>query len=266
MHVKELVEFGALIATHGPLLIGQEPLLAERHIQQYWLASRCRQDRWGRALRQFRDELALGCAQPAWVTIQPTMEEILVSELFTRVWTALCIVSDQHFRQTHLEPVARSVLFGHMEARNRVLTLLVKTQNAAGLEGARMNRLRSRVERWTDLLLAQLIDHHDVSEMAFQPQRAGEFNADRRHEQASLPPQRARELTLAALHAAFARNLSVDSPNADLNRQIASAVLASFPPGVFDAAGCSSRVWLLRLDQVTDDMQELVAELLCVAP
>ena len=52
MHVRELVELGTVVATDcAPLIRWADPL-ANRHVEQYWLASRCRQDRWGHALSQ----------------------------------------------------------------------------------------------------------------------------------------------------------------------------------------------------------------------
>ncbi len=46
MHVRELVELGALVATHGIDFIQRSNLLTQRRMEQYWLASRCRQERW----------------------------------------------------------------------------------------------------------------------------------------------------------------------------------------------------------------------------
>ena len=55
MHVRELVELGALVAAHGMRFIQHSNLLTQRHLEQYWVASRCRQDRWTRAMKSYLD-------------------------------------------------------------------------------------------------------------------------------------------------------------------------------------------------------------------
>ncbi len=65
MHVRELVELGALVAAHGMAFIQRSSLLTKRHLEQYWLASRCRQDRWARAMKSF-SQCSPAHACPDW--------------------------------------------------------------------------------------------------------------------------------------------------------------------------------------------------------
>ena len=50
--------------------------------------------------------------------------------------------------------------------------------------------------------------------------------------------------------------------DADLNAQIASSVLASLQPGLFDATGLLRSAWLTRMTSLTDDAQGMLDELL----
>ena len=54
------------------------------------------------------------------------LEEILSGEVLTRVWTAVLCLDDRQHGGTEFESLARSIMIGHMEARHRVLLLLVR--------------------------------------------------------------------------------------------------------------------------------------------
>ena len=52
-------------------------------MEQYWLASHCRQERWAHAMKAF-SQLAAGQARAAWSDVRPVIQEVLASELLTR--------------------------------------------------------------------------------------------------------------------------------------------------------------------------------------
>ena len=70
-----------------------------------------------------------------------------------------------------LSPAARNIFAGHLDARRRLLTLLTDGRAIELPNAVRLNHLRRRVERWTDLLLAHTSGWTDVSEFAFEPAR-----------------------------------------------------------------------------------------------
>ena len=75
MHVRELVELGALVAAHGSKSVIYSQPLTERNLGQYWLASRCRHDRWFQAINSF-DRATLLLKQEQWPYMQGIMEEV----------------------------------------------------------------------------------------------------------------------------------------------------------------------------------------------
>ena len=111
--------------------------------------------------------------QAQWPQFRGVLEEILSGEMLTRVWTAVLCACDRRRHSDEAEPAARSVLIGHMEARHRVLTLLVRGPGIDAEAVLRLNRLRRRAERWTDLLIGHLAGRYAVSEFAFDPPEAG---------------------------------------------------------------------------------------------
>src|SRR5687768_7734541 len=97
MHVRELVELAAIVAIRPPDLARRVATAPQAAIEQYWVASKCRIERWLRLLRRLADaggQLPLP-ATLTWPRVQPALEEMLASELLTRIWTAAAVACDQ---------------------------------------------------------------------------------------------------------------------------------------------------------------------------
>lgn len=267
MHAHQLLELAALASVHGPaLVVSPEPIPAEA-IEGYWTASKSRLDRWGRTLKAYsgRATSARDSLSPSeQETVRATLEEILTGEVLTRVWTAVLCAYDRHQRTDQMEPVARSVLIGHLEARHRVLTLLVSGRTVDAEQAVKLNHLRRRVERWTDMLVGYLAGLYDISEFAIEPERARDFAEDLELQRKSPGGRYAWPLLLASLRAAFRARLSPLTPNADLNTAIASSVLSAFPPSQFDSTGLLRTTWLLRMSRVSADTQGMIDRLLAL--
>lgn len=263
MHVRELVELGAYVATHG---VDAQPCassleLAERHAQHYWLAAHCRHHRWQRALKVFT-LTPLDESTGDWTTVRPVLSEILASELLTRVWAAVACDEAQAEQSSGLATTAESVLACHTEIRIRVMHWITRSERLPVACGVQLNHLRRLTERWTDMLLGFLGVWRDVERFAFDAKRAGEFSRDwrdLRDAQAGLIPW---ALSLVSLRAAFGQCLRDASPNADLNARIAANVLACFPHDWCDWSGWVPSHWLLRIEQTADDTEALLTDLL----
>jgi hypothetical protein len=264
MHARELAELAALVAVHSPSIVaggGRIPLAAN---QQYWTAAKCRLDRWLRLLRQLAiaADAPLRPATLAWPRVAPVLEEIFVGELLTRVWTAAAAAYDAVHTEQELEPVARNILAGHLDARRRLLALMAEGRAIELPEAVHLNQLRRRIERWTDLLLAHLAAATDVGELAFDSARARDFAEDLAHEAAHADRRLTSQILLAALDASLGATLSDRSPNADLNRRIGSAILAAFREQQFDSLGVSKSLWLEQLSRTASDTEGMLVELL----
>ena len=125
---------------------------------------------------------------------------------------ALAVACDRRYRG-EVEPVARSILMSHLEARNRALFLIVQGGGVGTREANALNVLRRKTERWTDLFIAYLLPAGDVIDLAIEPARAEDFADDlaqqRRDHNAS-----AWSLTLESLRAAFEAGLCPSAPTA----------------------------------------------------
>ena len=264
MHARELVELAAIVSAHGPVLIRGTQQLSGTGLEQYWATSKCRLDRWGRSLRNFADEADSPDGRAQWPFVRGIFEEIITGEVLTRVWTAVLSAYDRHHGTDLCEPVTRSVMIGHLEARHRVLTMLVGKSGINAEAAMKLNHLRRRTERWTDMLVGYLTGLHDVGEFAVDPDRAREFSEDLRYQCNLKGGRHAWPLVLASLRSAFQQGLTATSPNADLNGKIAGSILSCFQGELFDSTGLFRSLWMLRLSNVTTDAEGLVDELLAL--
>ena len=267
MHARELVELAAVVAAHGPALVTATKRISQTGLECYWAANKCRLDRWARALQRIgraptQSTHDLAVPAPQAPSPGPLLEEILCSEVLSRVWTAVLCAYDQARSGREAEPIARNCLLGHLELRHRALNLLLRTTVLPHAEAVAVNRLRRRTERWTDLLIANVCRVGDVSDLAPRPDRCLEFADDFEYQRRTRNSDDAWHLSLASLRSAFGAGLAAESPNADLNGRIASCILACFQQELFDGTGSLRSLWIVRMMHNTSDAEGMLEELL----
>jgi DNA-directed RNA polymerase specialized sigma24 family protein len=269
MHASELAQLAALVAHHTPTIVRGSQPIREKGLEQYWTASKCRLDRWLRALKAHQRSLKDATEQQRgehWRFLRPMLDEILLSETLTRVWAAIGSAIDGRQGKSAVEPIARSTLIGHLEARNRALQLIVFGHGLGAEDAVELNRLRRRVERWTDLMLGYVLLEHPVNEFAFDRSRADEFAEDLRHERKVGTDSRAWQLVHSSLQVAFEKESRQVAASAELNQQIAAAVMGCLGEDLFDSLGLLKSRWQIRLTQVANDAQGMLTELLSTEP
>jgi len=265
MHACELVDLAGIVAVHASALIRRESLFPETGLDEYWTASKCRLDRWGHTLKRVAQEAAEQGA--VWHDthapfVAAVVEEIFCGEILTRVWAALVAAHDRRRSHQHAEPIARSVLIGHLEARHRVLCLLAGDRQLGVQRALRLDSFRRRCDRWSDMLLGYLAGSCEVQEFAVDPQRARDFAADMDEETGAGNRRRAWPLLRLALQTSFHHGLMPSSPNADLNARIAAGILGCLPGEAFDSTGLLRTLCALRMSQAADDVQGMIEEIL----
>ncbi|WP_425614812.1 hypothetical protein NA78x_004691 [Anatilimnocola sp. NA78] len=253
MNLGDLLELGAVTATHAPVFIECRATIPHGAIEQYWSASKCRLERW---FRLFRGSSSGICST---TRLAEVVHEVLASELLTRVFASLCVGHDTRCDQAELAPIAQNVLQGHMEARNYALQWMITGQGVDLKTAVDCNRFRRRVERWTDMLLGRMAAYSDPTPLAFEAERALDFAEDFDCSRSSN--DFAWSLAMAATRASF-QTLQQPTFHADLNRQVASAVLGCLGTDVFDSLGLGRSLWLERLSRTASDTQGLIDQLI----
>ena len=262
MHARQLIELAAWIATHGATLVRTPARLSASGLNLYWSSAKCRLDRWGRELKAISSSVENEAKRPRpRSAIRPLVEEVLTGEILARVSAAVFTMYDRRRQSDECEPLARNLLQGQLDARQRVLNLILHSPQLAPEQAVELNRLRRRCERWSDLLIAKLLLDDDVREFAVEAERAGDFAEGLRSHREQSSPQ-TWPILLASLQAAFHNLLAPNSPNGDLNERIAAGLLSCFPSEMFDAYGLAPSLWLVRMSHTTSDTQGMIEEML----
>jgi hypothetical protein len=264
MHASQLVELAAYVSAHGPVLLGGEAVVSSKLLQDYWTASKLRLDSWSRELKTYETTWHNAPAHSKLArfrSLRIVIEEILASEALTRVFAAVITACDQKRSASEGEPIVSSILLGHVEARHRALTLLIHGPGVPAEDAVAVNKLRSHLERWTDLLVGYLLSAGDVAKFAAQPSRAREFAEDLTHQGAWQAGREAWTVLLASLRGGVRAMLQDASPNAQLNRQIAASVAGCFPPHTFQVGDILQSPWPERIFSIADDTEEMIEQL-----
>jgi hypothetical protein len=264
MHARDLVELAALVAVHARPFVESPRRIPRGVNEDYWAASKCRLDRWTRLLKKLADA-AGGQPRPptlSWQRIRPTLEEIIATELLTRLWAAAAAAYDAARDEQELAPVARNVLAGHLDVRRRLLSLLADGQSLETSEAAALDQLRRRIERWTDMLLAHFAPLIAIDPFAFDPARASDFADDLDAEAVAAERGFTSQLVLASLRASVADALAERAASGDLNCRIGTAILSALRYDFAASAEVVKSLWLERMSQTARDTEGMIEELL----
>ncbi len=261
MHATQLAELASWAAFNSHLIVHRSEALTADICNQYWSQSKCRQSRWMSALKLFElDVRNKDSNHDPWPAIEIVVQEIFLSEMLTRIWSASMVAHDIHYASDELTGLAHSVHIGHLEAKNRAMRLLLSDDTSNPEIFDRLNSLRRKVERWTDLLLSQLPDLVAAQRFGFQPNRVKDF-AEENDNSTIRNAETRRVLYGASLREDLAKFSNKYSANPDINRKIASGLLACFPSDRFDSYGMPKSIQMVWLEKTTEETQTLLDNL-----
>ena len=247
MHPRSLVELAAIIALCGPARVRCRERLADAGLLQYWAATRYRLDNWMYALKT----LASTDSLDRLPRLRSVLEEILSAEVLTRIWTAVGCGCDAALGIDEAAPILVNVWSSHLDARQRVLALLVSGGGLRFNQVLAANRVRRRSEWWTDLLLGHLAAACPVQRFAHSARRLAQFAEDA--SQGSGEPCSTADIFRTSLRLSLQSDLSAPAANPELNRQIAQSILGCFPGNFFDSTGLPKGVRLVSVEQPADE-------------
>lgn len=257
MQTREIFDLAITLADRLEVISQANVRVSESHLHEYWATSRSLLNLWGSDLRRCTVQLEEVdyAAEQLWLGWLPLLEEILVTEMLTRVWTAVLECCDEQRGVREWGPIGHGIFRGQLDARRRVLNLLLRGRQQRVLVAWGLNRLRQQLERWTDLLLS-LAQHHTISPDLFHDgQRL-------RHVPAESPPGVSHPAALirAAANGTLADTAELPPDRAAYHQRIASAILGCWSSQVFRDQGSMLSPWQIRILTLTDDTQGLVAD------
>jgi hypothetical protein len=224
---------------------------------RYWVASRSRVDRWrGQLDRGGRNRSATaGKRKYCWPTAEIVAEEFLLADVLARVWAGWLQHTDCPIELRPWANVAAAVIRDHDELRTQILRMLM-THDAFGSlrQTARLNNLRWRAQRWTDLLLRSL--------GGMAGDEPGVQDGSEPVDLASAQPRDAEAAARGvsdALRHQFPRTWQCRAANPDLNRAVAIAVVRGLArPRAPEMGSVGSDLWVVGITTTMDVLLEAV--------
>jgi len=261
MQPNQLVELAALTASQGQALAEDLHPISETGLAQYWQSARDRLDRWSKTLAAAeKQENAL--QDPIVIA---TIQEIIMSEMLARVWAAVLDTADRCRSTSEYGSIARAALVGHLLVRRRAEKLLDEHLEGCPETVAPLKRLQRRVDRWGNMWLGYLAkDHPTAARIAKSPEETLEFAADLKLQCQDRGSQYVWQILLHSQQEALGKAAMPISPNADLNQEIAVAVISCFPSELFEATGPMESLFISRLENAADDSIRMIEDFLAV--
>ncbi|MFG0332287.1 MAG: hypothetical protein ACF8TS_02900, partial [Maioricimonas sp. JB049] len=201
LDLRDVAEFSAVSAIHGSHVVAAGQPVGDAWRDAFVDGCSRRSQMWHRAHHDCTGTVAEGSAEaaPLPLSIVLLAEEILVTEVLTRTWTGVLAELARKTAQPELESAAWRGYMLHLKAKQTVLAdLLYQTVPPVGVM-LRVNRLRRRLEKWSDMFVSQVAGEQIARELAFETHRVTEF----RDEQVTWRTgHRSKELLVASVRQA----------------------------------------------------------------
>ena len=185
------------------------------------------------------------------------LEEVLVSEMLTRVVAAMGDALDVNSEAEEVAPITRAIHLSHLEATNRVQQLMLRGRGSSVQDAVRLNRLRTGVERWTDALLGRMsADDPDRIRYAYHPARAKTHADEMRSYGYGPSRETAWWLLNAAMRDMLSRRMSPEPALPVANKNVAESVIMMLQDDLFDGVGTlkSLKLHRIKMDHESAEM------------
>ncbi len=254
MNRLALADLAASLASHGDsLAISQHEVSAET-IMNYWSAFRTRHEQWHRVMAGYRDAKNSGSFPSLhrwWDEYEGVLDDILVSELLTRVVATLGSVCERTMideGNDRVAAVTHGVFHSQLDASYRVGQILLEATAAPVAMIVRLNRLRHGVQRWSDWLVARVTTSPDAHiDYCVDQHRAQAFRAELRDSGDSRFRTMTSWLMNASMREMIQRRSSATPGLEDHNKAVIAAALGLFRSDLFDDYGVPKSHWLMSL-------------------
>lgn len=230
---RTIAELALVISKAARTHLNNSHKPSDTNLKLFWQSSRSLEKRWATAL----DEWAIAGTRDLTGLEQLAMR-ILTSEMVVRIWGTVLASVDRAKQDDDLIRVAQSAVGCFTRSRNSLLSLLLEVPEQDQLHAQRIDRLRRRCERWTDLLVGPIAVNSGCFEFAFSPERALDFGEELLANDVATGPNPAEHLVLASMQLTFGPHLSADGENGDVELlSLIQSVISHLPSGAFQRNG-----------------------------
>ena len=224
MHATQSIQ---LVTVLSQPIVDLVPLadLKARFTNSFWGLSKCREQRWKRALSELRPQLPDTIKTGnAWEQYTQLAEEIFVSEMLTRVWLAKTVKASAD--DEDVSAIANLIMDEHARLRNETLQLLDKLSyyEKANLKFAdQIRKLQANVMQSADMFLAHMNDNPLAERFSFDKDLYLSIHQEAQtHEASSLV--NIRQQIGTGVYSIIASATTGVAYTADLNSQIVNCV------------------------------------------
>ena len=265
MHCIHSADLASVISDHGPaILVGQHSVAPEA-VNDYWISSRNRFDLWHQTMARYRDADNSGDSHSLrlwWIDHVIVLEEVLVTEMLTRVIAAMALGMELNRNDEEVSPVTHAIHLTHLEARNRVQQIMLSGRGNSVQDAVRLNRLRQAVECWTDQMIGRLCTaNEEPLQYAINPRRAAAYAEEARAQSYGRERKVAAWLLNASMQAMLHQRTSRITALPEANRAVGNSVMMMLRPDLFDSVGTFKSLWMHRLQQNTERTDRVLKEL-----
>jgi hypothetical protein len=217
----------------------RDPLQAEA-VHEYWLRNRVRFDTWNEKFAQVIPALESPLNSQrlaAWKRAGELMTEILMAEPLARISSSIAMRLEDRLVDGDSHAILHSVYTTHLDLRKRSLKWILEGIDAGVSEAHELNRLRSYLEHWSDMLLGFFAGPEACERYAFCNQRVAEFSEEYGHRSLGDASETVWSLLLAGNRHWIRKHVSVEIQHPSLSRDVIQAALGMVHPTWFDSLG-----------------------------
>jgi hypothetical protein len=236
LNVRHLAELAGLLSVHALQIVECPPRGIGEPFARLARTCRERAEAW-----TFRIESLAKKSKP-WSALypaghdpsSPVIEEVLTSEILTRVLAGILTAQGQHHGEKAACLFAATLFLEHQEARRLALTRMLKMADAQNPSVRKLDKLRRSAERWTDVLLGPLACRFLIGDLPFDMARAQDYG---RALLPNLTSPTGGGLYAAGLKSAFPESIVGVPSHAGFHRDMAAAVFGILPSQLFERDG-----------------------------
>jgi hypothetical protein len=234
LNVRHLAELAGLLSVHALQIVESPAHPPVEVLDCFTQISSRRAEAWEQRMEMLCTGSHFWSALYPDDPRTPLMEEILVSEILSRVVAAFLTAWGQQHGEKAVCRFAGEVFNEHQLARRMALLQMVEMAESENPAVRKLDRLRRLAERWTDILLGPLSCRYSLGPLVFDPARSTDYG------EAILPhltSPAGSGLLSAGLRTAFPESITGVPSHAGYHREIAAAVLGLLPEDLFGHDG-----------------------------
>ena len=279
MHVSDLIQLSCLLAIYPPEVDAMRRDCVDRHLKDYWAASRDRLDRWEFHLPRpiatasrydFDEKTAAEHLERKFKSTSSLalVVEMILSEPLSRIWAAVwtsgAVDDGQQNSKNISSPnrnLANHILQKHSDLFRETMDDL-ETIFPDGETRTYLEKLVRCTHRWTDLLLAHIEQSRRANCFAPNPQRCLEFAEDLRLQLSKENGQHAAALTVVSARRVICGQVTSRPFSARLNYRIGASILQSCTSSNLEPLGLLNPLWKVRLMGTFSHCEKMIEEIL----